>query len=590
MKLKLVSLRELGASAKETISRFPLPSVLLLLGAANHLYMNIFETAAFKYYSRNLFMSILVLLPVLYSLQLFFESQWLAKRLKLSLELSAVGITLIYLFSLPNSQLLAYHFSQFWLYLSITFLLSFICIKNCIKDDDLFWHFHISLFSRFSIASVYTGVILAASSAALGAIDTLFKTKLLQHQEVRVVILTLWIFLPLFFLTGVPRFKNMDEILAFKPKWIKNIGIYVLLPFTMVYLGILYAYLGKIAILWKLPEGMVSYLVLSFAAFGIASLFVVYPFQKDENSKWSRWFGRLFYYLQFPLLVLLGIAIVRRVLDYGITFKRYYVIALSVWLLFITIYMVIRKNKDLIMIPFSLFIVALLSSFGPWNAFNVSFINQRDRLNGILTKYSLVQNGKLAKPNDEIPVKVKSEICSITKYLFDYGKLKTFSSLSNSTDTLTPKVFIAQLGFEWRPLWSSDYYENNEWFNYSFANDTYGYDKNDFDAFVKMNVQSWSDSGKNKMEMKALSVEYRANLPGFVISSPAGDSSVILLKDVIAEFQKESPDKSQKVNIYSFDDANFKIVCLFDDLTGRIKPEGLEMNAVNVNFLIKKKK
>ena len=589
MKLKLVSLRELGASAQETVSRFPLPALLLLLGAANHIYMDVFKTAALKYYSRNLFMSILVLLPVLYSLQLFFESKWLAKKLKLTLELSAIGTALIYLFTLPNSQLLAYHFSQFWLYLSITFLLSFICIKDCIRNDDLFWHFHISLFSRFSIASIYTGVILAASSAALGAIDTLFKAKLLQHQEIRVVILTLWIFLPLFFLNGVPKLQNKDEILVFKPKWIKNIGIYVLLPFTMVYLGILYAYLGKIAVLWKLPEGMVSYLVLSFAAFGIASLFVVYPFQKDENSKWSRWFGRLFYYLQFPLLVLLGIAIVRRVLDYGITFKRYYVIALSVWLLFITIYMVIRKNRDLIVIPFSLFIIALLSSFGPWNAFNVSFINQRNRLNGILAKYALVQNGKLAKPKDEIPGKVKGDISSITKYLFDYGKLKTFSGLSNSTDTLTPKIFAEQLGFEYKHRWNSEY-QDNEWFNYSFTNEPYGFDENDFDVFVKMNVQSWNDSAKTRIELGQLSVDYRKSLPGFVIASPAGDSSVILLKDVIAEFQKESQDKSQKVNVYSFDDANFKIVCLFDDLTGRRKPEGLEMNAVNVNFLIKKKK
>jgi hypothetical protein len=348
MRIKLVSIRDLEKATRETVLRFPIISLFLIVGAVNHLYMDIFEKASLRYYSRNLFMTILIAVPALCSIQLLFESNWIKKQWKHVLDGSVVTFACAYFYFLPNSQLLAVHFSQFWLYVSISILLCLACIKDCLKNDHLFWHFHISLFSRINITALYTSVILGGTSAALGAIDALFKTKLLEHQEIRITILTLWIFMPLFLLTGVPRLKNPENLLKYKPQWIKNLSIYVLIPFTTIYLAILYAYMGKIAFQWKLPEGMVSYLVLSFAAFGITSLIIVFPFQKDENSRWTYWYGRFFYFLQFPLLILLGIAIYQRVMDYGITFKRYYVLVLAVWLLFITIFMVMRKNRNLI--------------------------------------------------------------------------------------------------------------------------------------------------------------------------------------------------------------------------------------------------
>jgi hypothetical protein len=450
----------------------------------------------------------------------------------------------------------------------------------------VFWHFHISLFSRVNITALYTSVILGGYSAALGAIDSLFKTKLLEHQEIRIVILTLWIFLPLFFLAGVPRLSNIESLLKYKPLWIKNISIYVLIPFTTIYLAILYAYMGKIAFQWKLPEGMVSYLVLSFAAFGITSIVIGFPFQKDENSKWTYWFGRFFYFLQFPLLVLLGIAIYQRVMDYGITFRRFYVLLLAVWLLFITIFMVVRKNRNLIAIPITLLILAFLSAFGPWSAFNVSFLNQKARLDKILNENGLIVTGKLSYPNKEIPSKIKGDICSITKYLFDYGKLNVYSRISSHKDSLTPKAFVDQLGFEYKVRWGTDY-EDNEWFNYSFGkegNNTFGVISDSLDALIKMNVQAWNKDQEYKIHLNGFDAKYNQGEKTFEFRS-SNDSTSISMKKVIDEFGKGNA--KMQVDPYIHQSSKLKIVCLFNTLSGNRNPEGLTLNTIDVDFLIK---
>lgn len=588
MKIKLISLKDLKQALVETVIRFPLITMLLLIGASNHLYMDIFEREAFKYYSRNIFMSILLLIPVLYSLQMLLESNWIKRVHKYLLEGIAILLAALYFYQLPNSLLLAVHYSQFFLYLSISILSAFVSVKSYTENDDVFWHFNIALLSRANITFLYTSVILSGTSAALSAIDLLFKTKLMQHHEIRIVILTLWLFMPIFFLRGIPSLVEKEKFLSYRPLWIKNIGIYVLIPLTTVYLAILYAYAGKIAFQWKLPDGMVSNLILSFAAFGVITLILIHPFQKDENTRWTYWFGRLFYYLQFPLLILLSIAIYRRVMDYGITFRRFYVLLLSLWLLFISIFMVYRKNKNLVSIPFSLLLLAFLSSFGPWSAYSISFKSQKNRLDNLLEKNGLVVDGKLKKPEIELSKDVKGEISSITKYLFDYGKLNTYSHLIPVKDTITPKLFTEKLGFEFSPRSGSDY-EDNEWFNYSVDMHTIPIGNGEYDYLVKMCPQQWEKNDTRKIEQGSLKVEYLTDKMMFIFSRNNNpDSLKISMKDVVNEFNGTAKNNTVKEVLREND--FFRIVCYFSSLSGRKSQEGITLNNINVDFLIKLKR
>lgn len=586
MRIKWISVRELHTATVTTVARFPLLALILLAGAGNHLYMNIFENHSLKYYSRNLFMSIVLLVPLLYSVKIFHECKWVGKLQKYLLRVLSVGLAGVYFYFLPNSQLLAYHFSQFWLFLSMSFLLSLVCIKDCLTDDDLLWHFHIALLARLNITLIYTSVILAGSSAAFGAIDVLFNTDLLVSHEIRVVILTLWLFAPLFFLSGVPSLEHTEELRNYRPKWIKNIAIYILIPLTTIYLGILYAYLAKIAAQWQLPEGMVSYLVLSFAAFGITTLLLVFPFQREGTTKWTMWFGRLFYYLQFPLLILLSTAIYRRVADYGITFRRYYVVALAVWLLFITVFMTYRKNRNLVAIPLSLLVLALLSSFGPWNAFNASFLSQKGRLDKLLAKHNLVVEGKLKKPTGDLPAAVKSEISSISKYLFDYGKLDVYADMVSFADTLTPKAFARELGFEYKGHRGATY-EDVEWFQYSFEDTAYSIANGEFDVLAKLSMEPYLDESDKRIVAGDYVIQYLPGKTEFRISTSSGDSAAIFAKDVVEAFGKSG--KGRKIGKYIHETGRLHVVCLFGELAGRRKPAGIEIRTMDVDLLIKRR-
>jgi hypothetical protein len=281
----------------ETVSRFALLSFFLCVGAVNHLYMNIYHVETLKHVSRNIFMSLLVLVPVLYSIRLLYESRWIGKRAKSVINSVSVIAAALYFYYLPDQPLIPFYWSQFAVLFISSILLCFVCVKHGAGDDNFYWHFHAALFVGLVITGLYTLIIIGGTSAALGAIDTLFKTDLFQHAETRILIVTLWIFAPVFFLSGVPTLSGSEEVAGHNPRWLKNIGIYVMVPLTTVYLGILYAYGGKILLQWQLPEGTVSYLVLSFAAFGIVSLLIIFPFQRDENSKWCHWFSRYFYFL-----------------------------------------------------------------------------------------------------------------------------------------------------------------------------------------------------------------------------------------------------------------------------------------------------
>ena len=586
MKFKMLSVKELSNRTKETVSRFPLLSFFLCVGAVNHLYMDIYHVETLKHVSRNIFMSVLVLVPVLYSIRLLYESRWIGKRAKSVINSVSVIAATLYFYYLPDQPLIPFYWSQFAVLFISSILLCFVCVKQGAGDDDFYWHFHAALFVRLVITGLYTLIIIGGTSAALGAIDVLFKTDLFRYNETRILIVTLWIFAPIFFLSDVPILSGTEEVVGHNPRWLKNIGIYVMIPLTTVYLGTLYAYGGRILLQWQLPDGTVSYLVLSFAAFGIVSLLIIFPFQKDENSKWCYWFSRYFYFFQIPLLFLLFDAIFTRVFAYGITFRRYYVLALAIWLLFITVFMVIRKNRNLIMIPFSLFIIAILSILGPWSSFNVSYTNQKGRLLKLLGTNNLIQNGKIVLAKEPLPFKVKADISSIATYLYDYGKLQSLASLTTSGKAVTPESFTEEIGFKYVTSYNN---EQNSFFyhcgNKSFVLPTRGYQ---LLARFRENINP-KDNKTSRVEAADLAIEFFSETATFQFTDGKSHKSQIKLETIAEHFKATRSENNADCCDYLYKDNFFEINCLFDNLSGWEDQNGTHFYRVDVDFLIRRR-
>jgi hypothetical protein len=181
----------------------------------------------------------------------------------------------------------------------------------------------------------------------------------------------------------------------------------------------------KILVSLQWPVGWVSYLVVGFSVTGILSLLLIYPVRNDENNKWILIFSRFFYFALFPLVILLFFAVKRRISDYGITEQLYLLLVLALWLLFIAIYFLASKTKNIKVIPITLCLLALITSFGPWSAFSVSLANQKHRLQTLLEKNSLLHDGKIVKVKTPIPFKEHKQISSIINYLVEVHGYKT---------------------------------------------------------------------------------------------------------------------------------------------------------------------
>jgi hypothetical protein len=265
-----------------------------------------------------------------------------------------------------------------------------------------FWQFNKNLFLRFLTAIFYSGVLFAGLAIALVAIDSLFNVKIDYKIYLKLLSIVGVGFNTIFFLAGIPvNYHQLDGDKTY-PKGLKIFTQYVLIPLMTIYLAILLIYEVKISIEWQLPKGTVSTLILGYAVFGILSLLLIYPIKEAEGNGWIRLFSRFFYLTMLPLIILLILAIIKRVGNYGITEPRYILIILAIWLSFISLYFLFSKQQNIKIIPISLAILALLASYGPQSAFSISKASQISRL------------AKLMKSNH---TKEKNESAAVVRYL-----------------------------------------------------------------------------------------------------------------------------------------------------------------------------
>jgi hypothetical protein len=220
-----------------------------------------------------------------------------------------------------------------------------------------------------------------------------------------------------FFLAGFPVDYENPVVIADYPRGLKIFTQFVLLPILTVYLLILYAYLFRIIFTATWPYGWVAYLVLGFSVAGILAILLLWPLREEENNKWVSGYSRFFYFALFPLIIMLFIAIWKRVSAYGITELRYFVLLLAAWLLFIAVYFSVSKRKNIQLIPLSLCVAAFLVTFGPWGSAGVSLYSQQRRLKGLLVKNKLFADGRITGATRQISLKDRKEISDITEYI-----------------------------------------------------------------------------------------------------------------------------------------------------------------------------
>lgn len=440
--MKLPSIESLIAKSSHTLKRFSLALCFTFLTAA----LGIYVLHSFNYehptphYFYNLMMSCYLGVLLSISLAVGMERRIFSTLIKVLLHFLCFAFVALYFYSLPN-EFREISVIRFFLYvLSLHLLIAFIPFIHVLELNG-FWQYNKIIFLRILTAGLYSGVLYVGLALALLAIDNLFKVELDEKIYSYLWICIGGIFNTWFFLAGFPDDLVKLEVQTEYPKGLKIFTQYVLLPLISIYLLILYAYLFKIIINAQWPVGWVSNLVLCFSIAGILSLLLIYPIRNAEGNKWMLLFSRFFYFALYPLLILLFLAVLRRINDYGITEQRYFVLVLALWLLCIASYFLLSKAKNIKIIPISLCFIAFASSFGPWGAFSVSLKSQQNHLSELLEKNKLLKDGKFVSSKQKIPYDAYQEIYSVTHYLINvhgYGSLQIYFN-QNLDSIVNPK-------------------------------------------------------------------------------------------------------------------------------------------------------
>lgn len=426
--MKLPSVIMLWQNLKTVVARFPLQVLIALLATGLWCYL---VGPGVKMEPNEHLVKLLLLcnlgLTLLLASDTYAESSSLSTTSKWLLRLLALALLTTLYFLIDPFKYLIDVFRVVLFAFAFHLLVAF---APFIKRGSLngFWQYNKTLFLRILISAFYAAVLFAGLAIALFAIDGLFNMTFKSDVYLRLFITLSTGFVTIFFLAGVPsNFQSIAEEQRY-PKGLKIFTQYVLIPLMTIYLAILLVYEIKIAINWELPKGLVSTLILGYAVFGVLSLLLVYPIKEKDGNGWIKLFSRFFYVMMIPLIVLLILAVIKRVGNYGITESRYILIILAAWLTGITAYFLFSKKQNIKLIPISLFVLAILAIYGPQSAFSISRNSQTARLKKLMTS-------KDAPSRKEIP--------EVVRYLVDRHGLASLQSFTAANLTEIEKKIYA---------------------------------------------------------------------------------------------------------------------------------------------------
>jgi len=476
------SIRSVFSGASRSFLRFPLAMVLAVVatvfcikrshlhydeGDAHFWYVNI---AAAAYLGMMLSLALTVLA----------EKRQLKGIVAAAVQGGVLLLGAVYYFSLPD------HYTAQAGMRFVLFVLGLHWLVACIAfvgrgEDNGFWLYNKRLFLRILTSGLYTGVLYLGLVIALSAIEHLFSIPVPNDLYTDIWFVLGGVFNTWFFLAGVPADYDSPKTITEYPKGLKLFTQLVLLPILTIYLLILYAYMIRIAVTSVWPYGWVSYMVLAFSVAGILAILLVWPLRDEKDNKWISGYSRFFYFALFPLIILLGFAIWKRVASYGITEQRYFVLVLAFWLLYVALYFLLSKRKTIRLIPLSLCVLAFVVSFGPWGAEGVSLRVQRSRLQALLEKNRLMADGRLTGRPVSVGFIDRREITGLTEYIVrshGYKALQSWfaadldslignarrSSYTALDDQFRARVLLKEMKVEYANSYDSEYDEIPEFY------------------------------------------------------------------------------------------------------------------------------
>ena len=171
-------------------------------------------------------------------------------------------------------------------------------------------------------------------------------------------------------------------------KAFKVIFLYILLPIFFTLIAVLYIYLFKALILWKLPNGQINWFVSFASCFYIVFYFILREYQNLGVVKVFYKFGAFAF---IPLICIQIPAYFIRLNAYGFTGWRF---SSLLFIIFSVITIALTFVKKGAFTKYSILLLAgiiLFASVTPFNLINSAYKSQYKRMMFVLNKYEMLE-------------------------------------------------------------------------------------------------------------------------------------------------------------------------------------------------------
>lgn len=205
-------------------------------------------------------------------------------------------------------------------------------------------------------------------------------------------------------------------------KLTKLVFLYLLFPIFCLFILVLYAYFFIAVMSLSLPSNEIN-MVVSLAT--VLYLVFYCILQEHRTTKIAKWFYRLGVFIMMPLIILQIISVAIRISTYGLTPARVSSVAFILFSVMSLILIAIKNGQYFKSCLLVLAVLVLIVTISPLNMYDVSYISQVNRLKSMLTKFGMLENGKLVNHDREkldniLTSHDKSMLISATSFITGY--------------------------------------------------------------------------------------------------------------------------------------------------------------------------
>ena len=417
--MKLIpSLGEISSKTKDAFKRFPITISWAIIGTLFCIYTADAENFDTPFYGRIILTFVLGISWLIATR--FFIAQF--KKDKSWFFIITLGFLLLFYcsVSIEGKGISSISTTRFVLYFITGHLLVLVAPFLLKWNKSAYFNYLKAISTAIARSFLFSLILYLGVVLALLAVKYLFDVDFDGKRFFQMFIICLGIVNTWIYLADFPKDIHNEVVINYT-KALEVLVKYILIPLVILYLIILYAYSLKILINWNLPKGWVSYLIVALSLLAFSIQILVNPIQKTIKSRAINQFHPWFYYLLLPLIVLLFIAIFRRINEYGITENRYFVFTLALWILGVTLYMLFSKTKKIRVFPLSLAVLCLFISFGFWGAFSIATKSQVRQFEKV---FSEIKNTDF-----NTTFQKKNQLQSIVNYLNNKQELNKITSV-----------------------------------------------------------------------------------------------------------------------------------------------------------------